>query len=196
MRARFISIFLLAAADLLLPANAHADIHRCNDANGNTLYTDSACPAGTRAVATTATPQACTTEECDRRRERELREANDRIRADKEELAAMTAERHKRESEERRLDEARYQAELRSAAATQVGPDEAVYYPAYPIVGYPVNCGRHCFPRRRVGSVGHKHDHMHDNMQGPRNHGDMRAVGNDQQRARPATGARFIRDRG
>ncbi len=167
MRVRLIALFLLAAASLLSQAPANADIIRCNDANGNTLYTDSACPAGMRVVGSTSLPQSCTTEDCERRRERDLKEAHERIRAEKEQLAAYTAERHKREIEDRWLDEARYEAELRSGEARQASADEGLY-PAYPLVGIPWRCGTHCFPfphhrhhsLSRIGDVDHGHHHM------------------------------------
>jgi hypothetical protein len=152
MRTRLISFFLLAAAGLLSHSTANADILRCSDAKGSTLYTDSACPAGMRAVRATPLPQSCSTEDCERLRERDIEQARERLRAEKEQLAAYTAERHKRELEDRWLDEARYEAQLRSAAAVQASYDEAVY-PVYPLVGIPARCGRHCLtnPHRRVG---------------------------------------------
>jgi Domain of unknown function (DUF4124) len=167
MRVRIIALFLLAAASLLSQATANADILRCNDANGNTLYTDSACPAGMRVVGSTSLPQSCTTEDCERSRERDLKEAYQRIRTEKEQLAAYAAERHKREIEDRWLDEVRYEAELRSGEAGQASSDQ-VLYPVYPLVGIPLRCGRHClpFPQHRrfpvsgIGDVDHGHHHM------------------------------------
>ncbi|MBI3528396.1 MAG: DUF4124 domain-containing protein [Betaproteobacteria bacterium] len=185
MRARLIALFLLAAAGLLSNATANADILRCNDANGNALYTDSACPAGMRAVGVTSFPLSCATEDCERRRERDLNEAYERVRAEKAQLAAYTAERHKRELEDRWLDEARYEAELHSAEAAQASSDEVVY-PAYSLVGIPSRCGKHCFafpqhrhfPLSRIGDV----DHGHDHMKGPGNRREVRAVGNEPRR--------------
>jgi len=182
MRVRLITLFLLAAASLLSQATANADIVRCNDANGNTLYTDSACPVGTRVVGSTSFPQSCTTEDCERRRERDLKDAQERVRTEKEQLAAYTAERHKREIEDRWLDEARYEAELRSAEARQAPSDEGLY-PAYSFVGTPWRCGAHClpFPRHRhvalsgIGNV----DHAHRHMKNPDVRRDLRAAGNE-----------------
>jgi hypothetical protein len=182
MRVRLIALFLLAAASLLSQATANADIIRCNDANGNTLYTDSACPAGMRVVGSPSFPQSCTTEDCERRRERDLKETHERVRAEREQLAAYTAERHKREIEDRWLDEARYEAELRSGRAGQASSDE-VLYPAYPLVGIPWRCGTHCIafpqhrhlPLSRVGDVDHEHHHM----KSPGDRRDVRAAGNE-----------------
>jgi hypothetical protein len=186
MRARLIALFLLAAAGLLSHATANADILRCNDANGNTLYTDSTCPAGMRAGSVPSFPQSCTTEDCERRRENDLKEAYERVRAEKEQLAAYTAERHKRETEDRRLDEARYEAELRGTQAAQVSHDEAVY-PGYPIVGIPSRCGKRCFSipqHRRIGNVD-----RHDHMKGRGGHRALRAFGNEPRRTLRGTTA-------
>jgi hypothetical protein len=176
MRARLIALFLLAAAGLS-HATANADILRCNDANGNTLYTDSTCPAGMRTGSVTSIPQSCTTEDCERRRENDLKETYERVRAEKEQLAAYTAERHKRETEDRRLDAVRHEAELHSMeVVAQASPYEAVY-PAYPIVGIPARCGKHCFSipqHRRIGNVDRR-----DHMKGRGGHRAVRAFGNE-----------------
>ena len=179
MRVRLITLFLLAAASLLSQATANADIIRCNDAIGNALYTDSACPAGTRVVRSMSFPQSCTTEDCERRRERDLKDAQERLRAEKEQLAAYTAERQKREIEDRRRDEARYEAELRSVEARQAPSDEG-FYPAYWFVGTPWRCGADCFasPRHRLvarSRIGHGYQHMKN----PAERRDHRAAGNE-----------------
>ena len=147
------SALVLFAATSLLATAADAGVLRCSDATGKTLYTDTKCPENMRVVGETPVPQACTTDECDRRREREVAESKERARAEKEELAGLTAERHKQEIEDRRIDEARYEASLRSAAVTTPVANEELVYPAYPIVGYPLRCGRHCLSQRP-----HRHD--------------------------------------
>jgi Domain of unknown function (DUF4124) len=195
MRVRLITRLLLAAASLLPQATAKADIIRCNDANGNALYTDSACPAGTRVVGSTSFLRSCTTGECERRRERDLKEAHERVRTEKEELAAYTAERHKREIEDRWLDEARYEAELRSVEAKQASSDEGLY-PAYSFVGTPWRCGAHCFafPRHRhVAPAGIGHEHR--NKKDPGERRDLRAAGNEPRHLlrSTATGNRTVR---
>lgn len=186
MRERLFAIFLLAAAGLLSHATANAEVMRCSDASGNTLYTDSTCPAGMHATRVTTLPQSCTTQDCDRRREREINEAHERLRAEKQELAVYTTQRHKREIEDSRLDEARYEAELRSAQAMQSPPDETVY-PAYPITGVPLRCGTHCLslPHRRhpsVRSAGNVEE-GHHRLKDPGNHMEVRAAGNEPRRA-------------
>jgi hypothetical protein len=156
MRAQLIALSVLAVAGLSGAANA--DVVRCSDANGKTLYTDAACPAGAHAVGAISIPQSCASEDCERHRERDLMDARERLRAEKEQLATYTADRHQREIEERRLDESRYEAELRSVQAVPVTADEVVY-PLYPLGGLASRCGRHCpagQPHRRAG---HRVDH-------------------------------------
>jgi hypothetical protein len=163
MREQLIAISLLAAAGLLSHGAANAGVMRCSDAGGNTLYTDSACPAGMRAAEVTSLPQSCTTQDCDRRRALEIDAARERLRAEKEELAAYAAERHRREIEDRSLDEMRYAAELSSIEATRA-PANDVVYSGYPIVGFPMRCGMHCLSSRRhhkpgqgINRVGEEH---------------------------------------
>jgi len=154
MRARLIALSLLAAAGILPSAAANAEVFRCSDADGKTLYTDSACPAGMHAAVVGSIAQACVSEDCERRRESELAQANERVRVEKEQLAFYTADRRKREIEDRWVDEARYEAELRSMQSAPASPVEAVYpiYPAYPVAGISSKCGRHCLksPGRRL----------------------------------------------
>ena len=154
MCVRFIALLLLTTASLLSQAQANADIIRCGDANGNTLFTDTGCPTGMRNVGATSFAQSCSTEDCARRRERDLKEAQERVRAEKEELAAYTAERHKQEIEERWLDEARHEAELRDGKAKQAASNDEGIYPAYPLIGFR-SCGLHClaFPHHRPHSL-------------------------------------------
>jgi hypothetical protein len=179
MRVRLTTLFLLAAASVLSQATANADIIRCNDPNGNALYTDSTCPAGTRVVRSMSFPQSCTTEDCERRRERDLKDAHERLRAEKEQLAAYTAERQKREIEDGWRDEARYEAELRSVEARQAPSDEGLY-PAYWLVGTPWRCGAHCFPFPRHRHVARSRiGHGHHDMKNPDERRDLRAAGND-----------------
>ena len=182
MRERLIATFLLAAAGLLSHAAANATVIRCSDASGNTLYTDSACPAGMRAVGVASIPQSCTTQECEQRRERELKEAYERVRAEKEQLAAYTAERHQRDLEYRWLDEARYEAQMRGTEGSHASADEPIY-PGYPIVSVPLRCGMHCssFPHHGhppVHGIGDT-DRGHHGIKNPRNRVAVRAPGNE-----------------
>lgn len=180
MRVQLIVLLLLAAASLL-SQTANADVLRCNDTNGNTLYTDSACPPGTRVVGSPSILQSCASEDCERRRERALSDARERLRTEKEQAAAYAAERHQREIDYRWLDQARYEAQLRSVEANQASYDEG-YYPAYSY-GTPGRCGARCFAvlrhphvahtRIANGGTGHRHGKFPDELRG------FRAGGNE-----------------
>lgn len=139
---RNIAAVVFCMSGLLLSASAHADIFRCSNAEGKTLYTSFPCPAGTRTISAMPTSQACGTDECNQRRERELADARERARMEREELSALTSERHRREIEDQRLDEMRYEAELRNQVASQAA--EEAPYPVYAVGGYASRCGRRC----------------------------------------------------
>jgi hypothetical protein len=155
---------------VLCDGAAHAGVMRCSDATGNTLYTDAKCPDGMRSASVISLPQSCATNACELRREREVNEANERVRAEKQQLAAYTAERQQRELEYRWLDEARAEAASRQAMPAQTAADEPVY-PAYPLFSVPVRCGTRCAafasphrrPLRGVGTV----ERRHHGSQGP-----------------------------
>ena len=182
MREQLIATFLLAAAGLLSHAAANAAVIRCSDASGNTLYTDSACPAGMPAVSVASIPPSCTRQECEQRRERELREGYERARAEKELLAAYVAERSRRDLEYRWLDQARYEAQMRGTQGSHASADEPIY-PRYPIVGVALRCGMHCssFPHHRhppVHGIGDT-DRGHHGVKNPRNRVAVHALGNE-----------------
>jgi Domain of unknown function (DUF4124) len=190
MRARFIALSSLAVAGLSFSCAANADVVRCSDANGKTLYTDTACPAGAHAVGAIPVPQPCASDDCERRRERALMDARERVRAEKEQLAAYTADRHQREIEERRLDEARYEAELRSVQPAPVTADE-VAYPVYPIAGFPSWCGKRCLknhhPRFKIAGIRiHENRVVNDNVHAARH------VGIEGRRRAPPTANRMV----
>ena len=150
MNRQNIVTLMLAFSGLLAAGAADADIFRCSDADGKTLYTNFPCPGGTRTINTLPAPQACTTAECDQRRERELTEARDRARAEKEELSALIREHRRREIDEQRFDEARYEG-ASGDAQTGRGIAEETGYPVFAIGGYPVGCRTHC-----LDTVGHR----------------------------------------
>ena len=154
--------FLLITSGLLAAGAVHADIFRCSDTEGKTLYTNFPCPGGTRTIDTLPSPRACTTVECDQRRDRELSEAQDRARAEKEELAALAKERRQHEIDERRLDEGRYEPASGAAQSTPGVADEVVY-PVYAVGGYAARCRAHC-----LNTVGHRHAAA--DTRGPRDH--------------------------
>ncbi len=166
---KFVTL-VLALSGLLAAGTVHADIFRCSDAAGKTLYTNIPCPGGTRTIDTLPAPQACATAECDQRRERELTEARDRARAEKDELAALVREHRRREIDEQRWDEARYEAASGDAQTPQ-GVVDDVIYPVYPIGGYAVRCRTHC-----LNTVGHRR--LPVGAHGPGNRDDHHGKGN------------------
>jgi hypothetical protein len=166
---KFVTL-VLALSGLLTAGTVHADIFRCSDAAGKTLYTNFPCPGGTRTINTLPSPQACTSSECDERRERELTEGRDRARAEKEELAALGREHRRREIDEQRWDEARYEAASGDAQAAQGVADEVVY-PGYAIGAYPVRCRTNC-----LNTVGHRR--LPIGAHAPGNQGDHHGKGN------------------
>lgn len=176
MRLLLIFLSLLVSAGALSHAAANAEVLRCGDASGKTLYTDSACPAGMHAVGVPALPQSCSSEECQRRREREFEAAHERVRAEKEQLAAYATERHRQEIEDRWIDLARYEAQLRSMQTIPASSDE-VFYPAYPIAAFPSRCGKRCLAPR------------HHRVSQPVHHPAHRAA------PEPRRASRVVRDR-
>lgn len=177
---------LLVASGLLSAGTAYADIFRCSDADGKTLYTNFPCPGGTRTINTLPSPSACASVECDQRRERELSEARDRAHAEKDELAALGRERHRRELDEQRRDEVRYEAGSGDAQAAQ-GIADAPVYPVYAIGGYPAQCRTHClnpvgpgrFPVGARGPGNHDYPHARGKAERPVN----RPAGNERRLA-------------
>jgi hypothetical protein len=169
MRSKNFVTFLLAFSGLLLAGAAHADIFRCSDGEGKTLYTNAPCPGGTRTVHTLPSQQSCATDACDQRRERDLAEARERARAEKDELAALTREHRQREIDEQRWEEARYEAASGGAQIAQ-GVTEEAGYPVYAIGGYPVRCRTHC-----QNTVGHRR--LPIGAHGPGNLDDHRGKG-------------------
>jgi hypothetical protein len=154
-------VILSIFAGVLCPAVAHAEVMRCINVAGKTLYTDAACPAGMQVASLLSLPESCATGRCEHRREREFNDANDRLRAEKKRLAEYAAERQQREQEYHWLAEARLEAELRQAQVAQARADEIVYA-AHPLVGFPGRCGKYCGapirPRpHAVGNVERKH---------------------------------------
>jgi hypothetical protein len=150
---RLIGFALLTSASLLTHANN--GIVRCIDEDGNALYTDSTCPAGMRAGGSLEMSQSCTSEECERRRELDLQEARERARAEKEQLDLYRTERHKREIEDRWLDEARYEAELRSKESLAGNSGEVL-----DTVVMQSSCGARCRTHAKIADADLRHHRM------------------------------------
>ena len=141
MPKRTIVLVLLAAAGLLAPHAANADVFRCKGAAGRILYTDQPCPGGMQTTDVTTAVQVCGSADCQVRREREYREAEARRRAEREELLAMMEERNRRAREEAWLES------LQPRVITvPVAPPE-YYDPGYAVVAGPLRTkcvGAHC----------------------------------------------------
>jgi hypothetical protein len=134
---------------------ARADIYRCSGVDGRVLYSDSPCPHGAAAKSNITTAVgACTTAECEAKRQQDALDARERLRAEKEELAERTSKRRQEdleyERERARLEELRWRqsVEARLAATADDAANAAAYAPYYPV--YPGfqptrpcrNCGR------------------------------------------------------
>ena len=136
-------LVLLAAAGLFAHCAAHADVFRCSGAAGKILYTDRPCPGGMQTTDVTTAVQVCGSADCLRRREREYREAEERRRAEREELAAIWEERHRRAREEALLEALRPRVVMVPAPAA---PPE-YFDPGYVVVGGALRTpclGPHC----------------------------------------------------
>lgn len=124
---------------------ASAEIFRCIDKDGTTLYGDSPCPSGSVA-AKTITQQIgeCTTPDCLAARKQREQEAWQRLQADKEESARYRELRLR--DEEQQLRAAAESARL-AALEAQMQDRPGYQEPAYPWIFYPspAFCHRHHF---------------------------------------------------
>jgi hypothetical protein len=141
-----------------LSSIAQADIYRCVDPDGTTLYSDTPCARNAKAKANiTEEVGACTTAQCEEQRRLQAEEARDRVRAEKDELNDAVAKRRQAgvdyEHERALIEEQRSRKALedrlaamadQAAQATSTPYYDYPGYPVYPIVGRP--CGRHCKP--------------------------------------------------
>jgi glutamate-1-semialdehyde aminotransferase len=148
----------LFAGLVALSSLATADIYRCVDADGTTLYSDIPCARNAKANANiTEEVGACTTAQCEEQRQQQAEEARRRVRAEKDELNDAVAKRRQtsadyereriliEEQRSRRALEERLAAMADQAAlATGTPYYDNPGYPIYPIVTRP--CGRHCKP--------------------------------------------------
>lgn len=151
MRIPFLRMALLTAV-ATLPLAAHADVYRCIQPDGKTLYSDSPCPRdAVQKSNISAAIGLCSTAECEAKRQQTVEEARARLRAEKEELAEFTARRHlaEVETERARLDELRLRQSMENslAAAANDAANAAAYTPYYPV--FPISdgvrrCGSHC----------------------------------------------------
>ena len=153
MSKRTIVGLLLAAAGLLAHPGAYADIFRCVDKGGNSLFTDRPCPSGTRATDITTAVQVCGSADCLERLERDYQAAEERRRAEREQLEFLKEESRRRAEEEASLEALRAREAVVPEPVAPVEP----YDPGY-VVGVPLwTCvGPRCFP---YPPPHHKHRH-------------------------------------
>jgi len=142
-----------------LPWTAQADVFRCVDAGGQTLYSDKPCPKDAVSKSNiTSEIGACTGGDCAARRRQDAAEARERLRSEKEEAALLgerreradlAAERERARIEADRARAAREALDARIADMENAPAEPTTYpiYPAYPI--YPVvpNFGRPVRPQ-------------------------------------------------
>jgi hypothetical protein len=142
MTARLFQLAL--ACGLALPAAAAADIYRCVSPEGSTTYSDSPCPgSAAQSANVTELIGACSTAECQARREQARAAAAARLQEEKAMVRQM--QEHRLQAEALDLDrrvrlETLRQLSALDAAQRDVSSD--VYYPTYPLYGYGHGFGR------------------------------------------------------
>jgi Domain of unknown function (DUF4124) len=155
---------------------AWGDIYRCSDADGKISYSDSPCPHGAVAKSNiTVNVGACTTAECEAKRQQDAEDARQRLRADKEGLAERTNQRRQEdleiERDRARLEELRWRqsVEARLAAAADDAANAAAYAPYYPVYpAFPSKPCRHCVRPQQPHHSGPKSPDQDPGMQGVR----------------------------
>jgi hypothetical protein len=136
-------LLLLAAA----AGSAEAQVFRCVTPDGRTLYSDSACPSGSKGAEISTHIGECSDEQCRAERERRTLAAQEQLQRDREALATMTEQRRKAEAdalaERIRLEELRrltaidqrLAAEAEAAAQPTTFWPVSPWFPATPCVG-------------------------------------------------------------
>jgi hypothetical protein len=154
MRIPFLQLAVLTVL-AALPLAAQADVYRCTGSDGKVLYSDSPCPHdAVQKSNITAAVGVCGTAECETRRQQAVEDANERLRADKAELAVFT---EKRRIAELELERERVSLEALRLSQSAAAKDEAAYapyYPVYPIYPWVRPCGSRCLkPQLRPNHV-------------------------------------------
>ena len=127
-----------------LASAARADIYRCVDADGSTLYSDTPCARNAKSKANiTESVGACATAQCEEQQRQQANEARQRLRAEKEELNDAVSRRRQADAAyERERTEQLYRKALEDRLAAMAdqavqGANNLYYdYPGYPI--YPI----------------------------------------------------------
>jgi len=126
VRAHHISIVTLTAACLFAHVHAYGDVFRCDGADGKLMFTNIACPDGTRVTTVVRSAETCNSAQC----EREQREAPERVKADKDELAVDAEKRHRRDEQAIHVEPPDAQEIIKPEP---IAPDLGAAFPSYPI---------------------------------------------------------------
>ena len=157
MRAHLISILTVTTACLLAHAHAHADIFRCEGADGKLLFTNIACPDGTRPTTVVRSTETCNGTQC----ERDHRESPEPVQAEKKELTVDAGKRRQREQQQAVPVESPAPEEI--IRPEPVTPDPL----GAPIPGYPIGVPPTVivlppsYHRPHHDRPGHHHDGQH-----------------------------------
>lgn len=128
-------LLLLAAA---AAGSTEAQVFRCVTPDGRTLYSDSACPSGSKGADISTHVGECSDEPCRAERERRTLAAQEQLQRDREALATMTEQRRKAEAdalaERIRLEELRRLTAIdqRLAAEAEAAAQPSTFWPVYP----------------------------------------------------------------
>jgi hypothetical protein len=144
---RLLTALLFAACGLLAYSAAHADIFRCVDRTGRSLFTDRPCPPGSRTVDVTTAAKICGSDDCLQRAERATAQAQERRRLELEQLAALSAEQERRMRAEQEVQRLAAELSARDAAVPDpVAAAEPYIAPGYVIYLPPGTCvGSGCY---------------------------------------------------
>jgi hypothetical protein len=136
----------VAAPVLLACSGAHADIFRCVDGAGKSVYTDRPCPSGSRAADVITAAKVCGSADCLERREREQEQVRERARVERGQMEqTLRAEQERRMRAEQEAQRREAELRAREAAAAPVQPE---IEPGYLVHMSGLLCtGPRCYPR-------------------------------------------------
>ena len=140
-----LAALLVAASALLASSSAYADVFRCVDGAGRSVYIDRPCPSGSRAEDVITAAKVCGSADCLERGERKREEAQqERARVEREQMAALRAEQERRLRAQEEAQRREAERRAREAAA----PVQPVIEPEYLVYVSGLLCtGPRCFPR-------------------------------------------------
>ena len=179
---RFVALLLLTTLGIALQLPAYADIFRCVDNKGEMLFTNLACPSGTRSSIVVNSADVCSGQGC----------AGGPEYSSTYEQSGADSDPEPRHTEQPLTALPQLQVPTHAPAyeppmlerATPYGASGEATYPGYSIIGVPIPCGRHCFQSNH-----HRHDHDHHRHErepdtdDPR-HGNAKHGGGEEHRGR------------